>query len=113
MSNTTLSQSNLFIPLQLNRNIKLNQRAIFGPVTRMRANEDHSFNQDTSYTEAKEWKDYIADPNNKTGDKVRGLVEEYYHQRSQRSGTLVICEGTFPYAAAGGYGYVPGIYNDA
>lgn len=109
---TTLSQSNLFKPLQLNKDIKLNHRAIFGPVTRMRAGHDHVLSQDTSYTESQKWKDFIADPDNKTGDKVRGLVEEYYHQRSQRPGTLVISEGTFPYAGAGGYSFAPGIYND-
>ncbi len=41
-----------------------------------------------------------------------GLAEEYYHQRSQRPGTLIISEATFISPQAG-YDNAPGIWNDA
>lgn len=36
----------------------------------------------------------------------------YYAQRAAVPGTLLITEGTFPSAAAGGLKFVPGIWND-
>lgn len=41
------------------------------------------------------------------------LMAEYYGQRASVSGTLLISEGTFISARAGGYSNVPGIYNQA
>lgn len=103
--------TNLFKPLNLSKNITLQHRAVLGPLTRFRADSEHALKQTTDYTETEEWKKFIAEPANKTGEKTRGLVEEYYHQRSQRPGTLVITEGTFPFRQAGGYDFAPGIYS--
>ncbi|KAL6928001.1 hypothetical protein ACO0SA_004626 [Hanseniaspora valbyensis] len=104
--------TNLFKPLKLSDKITLKHRAILGPLTRFRADEDHALKQTTDYTETDDWKKFISDPANKTGIKKKGLVEEYYYQRTQRPGTLAITEGTFPYAQAGGFDYAPGIYTE-
>jgi NADPH2 dehydrogenase len=40
------------------------------------------------------------------------LMGEYYSQRSQRPGTLLVTEATFISAAAGGYTSAPGIFSD-
>ena len=36
----------------------------------------------------------------------------YYEQRASTSGTLIITEATFVSARAGGYPFVPGIWNE-
>lgn len=78
-----LKNTNLFKPLKLSDKITLNHRAILAPLTRLRADANHVLRNETDYASSEEWKEFIAKPYNKTGDKVRGLVEEYYHQRSQ------------------------------
>ena len=108
-----LKNTNLFKPLKLNDNVTLQHRAVMAPLTRLRADSNHVLRNETDYTLTEEWKEFISKPYNKTGDKVRGLVEEYYHQRSQRPGTLVISEATFISPQAGGYDKAPGIWNDA
>ena len=40
------------------------------------------------------------------------LMVEYYAQRASTPGTLIISEGTFIAAQAGGYTNVPGIYTE-
>ncbi|XBW36719.1 hypothetical protein QEN19_002295 [Hanseniaspora menglaensis] len=104
--------TNFFKPLKLSDNITLQHRGALSPLTRIRADDKHVYNLSTDYTETEEWKKYIADSANKTGNVKRGLSVEYYHQRSQRPGTLIFTEGTFPYAQAGGWSNVPGVYND-
>ncbi|CAI8495622.1 unnamed protein product [Hanseniaspora opuntiae] len=107
------SDTTLFHPLKLNDNVTLQHRAVLAPLTRMRANSNHELRNETEYTSSEEWKEYISKSYNKTGDKTRGLVEEYYYQRSQRPGTLLISEATFISPQAGGYDNAPGIWSDA
>ena len=40
------------------------------------------------------------------------LAVEYYSQRAGAAGTLIVSEATFIAGKAGGYGNVPGIWND-
>ncbi|KAF0274322.1 hypothetical protein FOG51_00696 [Hanseniaspora uvarum] len=108
-----LKNTNLFKSIKLNDNVTLQHRAVMAPLTRLRADSNHALRNETDYTSSEEWKEFISKPYNKTGDKVRGLVEEYYHQRSQRPGTLIISEATFISPQAGGYDNAPGIWNDA
>ncbi|KAG9081861.1 hypothetical protein FRC06_005363 [Ceratobasidium sp. 370] len=77
--------SKLFQPLQIG-DITLQHRVILAPLTRFRADDAH-VHQD--------------------------LAAEYYKQRSQVPGTLLITEATFIAAEAGGYANVPGIWSDA
>jgi len=56
------------------------------PLTRFRANKDHVHGE---------------------------LAKTYYEQRASVPGTLIITEGTVIAPQAGGYGNVPGIWNDA
>lgn len=63
----------------------LSHRVVLAPLTRCRANKAHVH-----------------------GD----LAVEYYAQRASVPGTLLITEATFIAAKAGGYDYVPGIWND-
>jgi NADPH2 dehydrogenase len=42
---------------------------------------------------------------------VVSLVKEYYEQRGSVPGTLLVSEATFIAPEAGGYSYVPGIWN--
>ncbi|OBA26207.1 NADH:flavin oxidoreductase/NADH oxidase [Hanseniaspora valbyensis NRRL Y-1626] len=107
-----LGATNFFKPLKLSDKITLGHRGVVAPVTRMRADENHVLRQTTDYTETDDWKKFISDPANKTGEKKRGLAEEYYYQRSQKKGTLIITEGTFISAQAGGCDFVPGIYSE-
>ncbi|KTB02291.1 NADPH dehydrogenase 2 [Nakaseomyces glabratus] len=82
----SLKGTNLFKPLKVGNNTVLH-RAAFPPLTRMRAESPGNI------------------PN-------REWSVEYYRQRSQRPGTLVITEGTFPSAQAGGYDNAPGIWSE-
>ncbi|KAL6926406.1 hypothetical protein ACO0SA_003894 [Hanseniaspora valbyensis] len=107
-----LKSTNLFKPVQLTDKITLNHRAVMAPLTRFRGDEDHALKQTTDYLETDDWKKYAAEPANKVDGKQRGLAEEYYHQRSQRAGTLIISEATFISLKAGGYDGVPGIWSD-
>jgi NADPH2 dehydrogenase len=76
--------SQLFEPLQLGE-ITLQHRVIMAPLTRFRADKEHVH-----------------------GD----LAVQYYGQRAEVPGTLLITEATFIAAEAGGYDNVPGIWSD-
>lgn len=41
------------------------------------------------------------------------MATEYYAQRSNTPGTLIISEATFVEEAAGGFAHVPGVWSDA
>ena len=80
-----LGETNLFKPIKVG-NCELKHRVVLPPLTRMRAH--HPGNVPN--------KDWAA---------------EYYGQRSKRPGTMLITEGTFISAQAGGYDNVPGIWS--
>lgn len=75
---------NLFQAINVGK-LRLQNRVVMAPLTRFRS------------------------PNHVPND----LNVEYYSQRSESPGTLLISEGTFISEAAGGYENVPGIYNQA
>ncbi|CAL9733956.1 NADPH dehydrogenase 2 [Monosporozyma servazzii] len=81
-----LKDTNLFKPIQIGK-MQLQHRAVYPPLTRMRAHYPGNVPN----------KDWAA---------------EYYEQRAQYPGTLVITEGTFISAAAGGYDNAPGIWSE-
>lgn len=77
--------SKLFIPIKVG-NIKLQHRVVLAPLTRFKAS--------------------------KTGHvPTLPLVKTYYEQRGSVPGTLLITEATLVAPQAGGYAYVPGIWN--
>ncbi|KAK0702131.1 NADH:flavin oxidoreductase/NADH oxidase family protein-like protein [Lasiosphaeria miniovina] len=80
-----MSTSRLFSPLVVG-NVTLEQRIALAPLTRFRSSGDHV---------------------------PSDLNLEYYSQRASEPGTLLVTEGTFMSAAAGGYANVPGIYTAA
>lgn len=80
-----LGDTNLFKPIKVGNN-ELKHRVVMPALTRMRAT--HPGNVPS--------KDFAA---------------EYYDQRSERPGTLIITEGTFPSAQSGGYDNAPGIWS--
>ena len=75
----------LFTPIQVG-NALLQHRVVLAPLTRVRADKDH-----------------VPSP----------LAAEYYAQRGSVPGTLLITEGTFPAARAGGMNNIPGIWFEA
>lgn len=77
---TMTSNSKLFQPVEVG-DLNLSNRIVLAPVTRFRATNEH-----------------VPGP----------LAAEYYAQRASTPGTLLITEGTFPSAQAGGYPNVPG-----
>lgn len=79
-----LGNTNLFKPVKIG-NKELKHRVVMPPLTRFRANY----------------------PGNVPSD----WAIEYYNQRSKRSGSLIITEGTFPSAQSGGYDHAPGIWS--
>ncbi|CAL9737026.1 NADPH dehydrogenase 1 [Monosporozyma servazzii] len=81
-----LADTNLFKPIQVG-DMQLQHRAVYPPLTRMRAH--HPGNVPN-----KDW------------------AVEYYDQRSKYPGTLIITEGAFISAAAGGYDNAPGIWSE-
>ncbi|EJS41395.1 oye3p [Saccharomyces arboricola H-6] len=81
-----LGDTNLFKPIKIG-NTQLAHRVVMPPLTRMRAT--HPGNVPN-----KEW------------------IAEYYGQRAQRPGTMIITEGAFISPQAGGYDNVPGIWSD-
>ena len=83
----SLADTNLFKPIKVG-NTEMAQRIVLPPLTRMRAT--HPGNVPN--------KDWAA---------------EYYNQRSQAPGTMLITEGAFISAQAGGYDNAPGIWSDA
>lgn len=84
---TDFTGSNLFKSIKVG-NMELPQRIAMAPLTRMRADDSQVPNLDN-------------------------MAEEYYDQRSQRPGTLIITEATFISPEASGYPNAPGIWNDA
>lgn len=79
---TPLGDTNLFKPVKVG-NLELAHRAVMAPLTRLRA---------TKYK-----------PNAE-------LAPEYYSQRAQRPGTLIITEASFPAPQFGGYDVAPGLW---
>ncbi|KAI5475271.1 NADPH2 dehydrogenase [Pseudohyphozyma bogoriensis] len=77
-------QSALFTPLQLG-DIHVEHRIAMAPLTRIKADDDHVHTD---------------------------LARQYYEQRAQFPGTLIITEATYIAPEAGGEANVPGIYND-
>ncbi|CCD22967.1 alkene reductase NDAI_0A08130 [Naumovozyma dairenensis CBS 421] len=80
-----LADTNVFKPIKVGNN-ELKNRVVMPPLTRMRAT--HPGNVPN-----KEW------------------AVEYYKQRAQAEGTMLITEGTFISAQAGGYDNAPGIWS--
>lgn len=74
----------LFQPIRVGIT-NLQHRVVLAPMTRNRADAQHVHGE---------------------------LALEYYKQRTSTAGTLAITEATFIAARAGGYEYVPGIWND-
>ncbi|EPQ51259.1 FMN-linked oxidoreductase [Gloeophyllum trabeum ATCC 11539] len=84
ISGSTRTPPKLFQPVQVG-NLTLKHHIVLAPLTRFRADDTH----------------------------VHGkLAVEYYAQRASMPGTLLITEGTFIAAKAGGMPNVPGIWND-
>ncbi|CCK71404.1 alkene reductase KNAG_0G03460 [Huiozyma naganishii CBS 8797] len=81
-----LGDTNLLQPIEVG-DMQLQHRAVMPPLTRMRA----------------------AHPGNVPN---KDWAEEYYNQRSQYPGSLIITEGTFISPQAGGYDNAPGIWSD-
>ncbi|EPY49157.1 NADPH dehydrogenase [Schizosaccharomyces cryophilus OY26] len=79
-----LEQSNLFKPIIVGKNT-LDQRVVFAPTTRFRAVDDHT---------------------------PSDLMLQYYSDRAQAPGSLIITEATFISPRAGLYPNIPGIWND-
>ncbi|RKF63006.1 Chanoclavine-I aldehyde reductase easA [Erysiphe neolycopersici] len=78
-----MATSNLFKPLQIGK-LKLENRLVLAPLTRLRADANH-----------------VPLP----------IVSEYYAQRASSPGTLLITEATFIAPEAGGYDNPPGIWS--
>jgi NADPH2 dehydrogenase len=76
--------SKLFFPWKIG-DMQLSHRLIMAPLTRFRADEDHVHHD---------------------------IAAEYYAQRSETAGTLIISEATFIAPEAGGFDNAPGIWND-
>ncbi|KAL3228572.1 NADPH dehydrogenase 2 [Nakaseomyces bracarensis] len=81
-----LKDTNLFKPMKIG-NFEVQNRAAMPPLTRMRAHHPGHI------------------PN-------RDWAVEYYKQRSQRPGTLIVTEGVFPSMQSGGYDNAPGIWSE-
>ncbi|KAL3229217.1 NADPH dehydrogenase 2 [Nakaseomyces bracarensis] len=82
----SFKDTNLLKPIKVG-NMELKHRAVMGPLTRFRAKAPGNVpNADLTY--------------------------DYYKQRAQRPGTLIVTESTFISARAGGYDYAPGIWSD-
>jgi len=81
---STLSVPRLFQPMKVGKRM-LAHRVVLAPMTRLRATQEHVHTD---------------------------LAVEYYAQRASIPGTLLISEGTFIAAEAGGMPNVPGIWSD-
>lgn len=81
-----LEKTNIFKPIKIG-NTQLTHRAVMPALTRMRAL--HPGN--------------IPNPD---------WAAEYYRQRAQYPGTMIITEGVFPSAQSGGYDNAPGIWSE-
>lgn len=82
VSPVALGNTKLFKPIKVGA-IELPHRVVMAPLTRMRATE--------------------YQPNGE-------LAPEYYGQRAQRAGTLIITEASFPTPQFGGYPTAPGLW---
>ncbi|KAL5505001.1 hypothetical protein ACEPAH_7664 [Sanghuangporus vaninii] len=80
-----IATKKLFQPIRVG-NLQLSHRIVLAPLTRTRADDAH-----------------VPTP----------VMVEYYAQRASVSGTLLISEGTFIAAKAGGLNNAPGIWSDA
>jgi len=80
-----MSSSSLFKPIKVGAQT-LNHRVVLAPLTRFKATA-------------------------KAHVPINPLVERYYAQRSSHPGSLLVTEGTFIDAKAGGFNNVPGIWN--
>ena len=78
--------TNMFKPMKVG-NTTILHRAALPPLTRMRAHHP-------GHIPNREW------------------AVEYYKQRSQRPGTMLVTEGVFPSAQSGGYDNAPGIWSE-
>ncbi|SMN22503.1 similar to Saccharomyces cerevisiae YPL171C OYE3 Conserved NADPH oxidoreductase containing flavin mononucleotide (FMN) [Maudiozyma saulgeensis] len=78
--------SNMFKPMKVGNTV-VQHRAVMPPLTRMRATA----------------------PGNVPNGELAGT---YYYQRSRRPGSMLITEGTFISAQAGGYDNAPGIWSE-
>jgi NADPH2 dehydrogenase len=83
---TTAITPKLFTPLQVGE-LTLRHRVVMAPLTRLRADRDHVHSD--------------------------GLGIQYYEQRAEFPGTLILTEGVLVAAEAGGWNNVPGIWSDA
>ncbi|EMD40610.1 hypothetical protein CERSUDRAFT_130642 [Gelatoporia subvermispora B] len=81
---STDSAPQLFQPIEVG-NLQLQHRVVLAPLTRFRADKTHTHTD---------------------------LAVEYYRQRASTPGTLLISEGTFIAAKAGGYANAPGLWTD-
>jgi NADPH2 dehydrogenase len=75
----------LFQPIRVGA-VALRHRVVLCPMTRFRADGEHVHGE---------------------------LGRTYYAQRASVPGTLLVTEGTFIAAKAGGYDHAPGIWSDA
>lgn len=80
-----MASSKLFSPIQVGKAL-LQHRVVLAPLTRFRAHADHVHSD---------------------------VAIEYYAQRANVPGSLLITEGTFPSPQAGGMRNVPGIWSEA
>lgn len=80
-----LKDTKLFKPVQLTDAIKLQHRLVVPPLGRIRATGDHT---------------------------PSDLQLEHYDKASREPGSLVITEATAISKQAGGYPYIPGIWDD-
>lgn len=79
------ANSKLFEPLQIG-NVKLSNRLAMAPLTRFRAEDDHTHSK---------------------------IAAEYYAQRASYPGTFLITEASFISERGSGYPNVPGVYSSA
>lgn len=80
-----LGDTNLFKSIQVG-NIQLNHRVVMAPLTRCRCVDDNVLNEE--------------------------FAPEYYSQRSQEPGTLIITEGTVPSLQSTGFAQSPAIFTE-
>ena len=78
--------SKLFEPIQVGA-VQLQHRVVLAPLTRLKATE-------------------------KSHVPIVKLVREYYAQRAQTPGTLLIAEGSVVAPKAGGFSHVPGLWSN-
>ncbi|KAH9945558.1 hypothetical protein B0H21DRAFT_823022 [Amylocystis lapponica] len=82
---STVTTPKLFQPIKVGA-VELSHRVVLAPLTRRRADAQHVHSD---------------------------IGVEYYSQRASEPGSLLITEGTFIFAKAGGISHVPGLWSDA